>query len=764
MNNEENQELIESPITFSHTINDENNKEFHNQENEKLEIENIDEPKDNKTDEILESHISHIIEKTNDKSPNNYNTNSNEIQEEIIEEKNIEESPINEIQNNINENQINENEIINHMINSNKSNSINKKITKEEKVEREEDDDSITITKTTKITHEEISTKNKKKKRKKKNNKKEEEDITKEEKENELEKNNEKDENIEIQKEIEKERQKEIEKKREVERQKEIEKEREIERQKEIEKEREIERQKEKEKIKTNSYIRKEKRNKINVKNNLSENNFIDDFLNELNNLRTSPNDYNDDFDEYEIYAKKTLSYKPQILNEITKLIKKIKNSKNGNKIQENEKLTELSNEYIKELKYTKGRIFYPKDQEVIEDDLDSIFDNVNFCKNYVCSNNNPKKALFDILFNEKDLIKGVSDRLINPEAKFIGISHEKIRNQPITVIIISDSINEKEDKNIEDGLLEEINRARNNPQSYLKYINSNHENYERILNSKKVSPLKINDILNKACEDRSLIYNKNPKQKFDRNQLIEFLDNYGTNFFLVYEYINNEKDTAKDFIIEMLKNDYQTLLNRRLKEFGFSKTENGKIILIFVDTIDPKPNIKQISISKLTTTNLNRPEFTEDEEIQIRNDFQTFDSRNLGLIKPKVILTFADNDKDFANRNPFYYTALKDLNTEDNNKFGIDVETFINAVKRVIREYDAEDFENNWAEIFNLYFGEKRSNFIDKDILITVIKDMGFKLSDDEINDILSKIDYDLDLDKFTQIMKDIELNYRMK
>ena len=96
-----------------------------------------------------------------------------------------------------------------------------------------------------------------------------------------------------------------------------------MERQKEIEKEREIE--KEKEKIKTNSYIRKEKRNKINIKNNISDNNFIDDFLNELNNLRISPNEYNDDFDEYEIYAKKTLSYKPQILKEITKLIKKNK-------------------------------------------------------------------------------------------------------------------------------------------------------------------------------------------------------------------------------------------------------------------------------------------------------------------------------------------------------------------------------------------------------------------------------------------------------
>ena len=758
MNNEENQEIIESTITVTHTINDENDKEFPNLQNENLEIENLNEPKDNQIEEIIESHT----EKTNDKSPKNYNTNSNEIQEEIIEEKNINESPIIENQNEIDENQINENDIINHIINSNKSNSKKKKITKEENVEREEDDNSITITKTTIITHEEKSTKNRKKKRNKKNNKKDDEDITKEEREIKIEKDIEENDNI-IEKENEIEEKDNLEKEeREIKIEKDIEDNDNI--KKEIEKEKEKERQKEKENIKTNSYIRKEKRNKINTKNNITENNFIDDFLTELNNLRTSPNEYNNDFDEYELYAKKTLSYKPQIFNEIIKLIKKIKNSKKGNIIKVNEKLTELSNEYIKELKYTKGRIFYPKDQDIIQNDLDSIFENVTFCKNYVCTNNNPKKALFDILFNEKDLIKGVSDRLINPEAKFIGISHEKIRNQSITVIIISDSNIEKEEKNIEDGLLEEINRVRNNPQIYLKYINSNHENYEKILNSKKVSPLKINDILNKACEDRSLIYNKNSKEKFDRNQLIDFLDNYGTNFFLVFEYINNEKETAKDFIIEMLKNDYQILLNRRLKEFGFSKTEKGKIILIFVDTIDEKPNIKPISISKLTTTNLNRPEFTKDEEIQIRNDFQSLDSRNLGLIKPKVILTFADNDKDFANRNPFYYTALKDLNTEDNNKFGIDVDTFLNAVKRVIREYDAEDFENNWAEIFNLYFGNKKSDIIDKDILINVIKDLGFELNDDEINEILSKVDCELDLDKFTQVMKDIELNYRMK
>ena len=387
----------------------------------------------------------------------------------------------------------------------------------------------------------------------------------------------------------------------------------------------------------------------------------------------------------------------------------------------------------------------------------------MTFCKNYVCTNNNPKKALLEILFNEKDLIKGVSDRLVNSESKYIGISHEKIRNQFITVIIITDNINEKKELNFEDELFNEINHFRNNPQFYLKFFNNNNDIYDKILYAKKVPSLKLNDIVNKACEERGILLSKNPKEKYDRNELIEFLDNYGTNFFIVNEYINDEKETAQNFLMEMLKNDYQILLNRRLKEFGFARNEKGKIILIFVDNINPNKNIKEITINNLTNK-LNRPEFTLDEENQIRNDFKNFDSLNLGIIKPSIILIFADKDKDFANRNPFYYTALKDLNTEENNIKGINEEQFVNAVKRVIREYDAEDFENNWAEIFNLYFGEKRNNVIDKNILVNVIKDLGFKLSDDDINLVLDKVDCNLDLEKFTNIMKEIELNFRLK
>ena len=137
-----------------------------------------------------------------------------------------------------------------------------------------------------------------------------------------------------------------------------------------------------------------------------------------------------------------------------------------------------------------------------------------------------------------------------------------------------------------------------------------------------------------------------------------------------------------------------------------------------------------------------------------------------MGLIKPYIILLIADKNKDWANKNPFYYTALKELNTEENNKNGINVDQFINAVKRVIREYNIEDFDNNWAEIYNLYFGEekKKNNYIDNDILIQVIKDLGFKISDDEIYEFVDRMEGELNLEKFIQMMKNIELVNRRK
>ena len=57
-----------------------------------------------------------------------------------------------------------------------------------------------------------------------------------------------------------------------------------------------------------------------------------------------------------------------------------------------------------------------------------------------------------------------------------------------------------------------------------------------------------------------------------------------------------------------------------------------------------------------------------------------------------------------------------------------------------------------NWQVIFSFFFVSS-SNFI---------KDLGFKISDDEINEYVEKMDGDLNLEKFIEIMKNIELKNR--
>ena len=498
--------------------------------------------------------------------------------------------------------------------------------------------------------------------------------------------------------------------------------------------------------------------NNLNKKYTLSPKEYISEFLNELNNIRSNPKKYNNDLNYYEENAKLSYGFKPNTQKEILKLINKIRNSNNTSRLQKNEKLTEFAEQYLQELHFSKGRKLYPKDQDILLNDLNSEFKNVKFCKNYVCTNENPKKGIFELLFNEKDLANGTSDRLLNPEAKYIGIAHEKIRNLYVTVIIVSDTNIQLNQEKLLDGLLNEINKIRNSPQIYLKYIDKQNDNYEKILNARKVCSLEYNNLLEKACEERGKKFIEEQKY-YNRKELSEFLSNFGRNYFIVEEYIDDCTLTAKEFVINMFQkeNINQIILNRRIKQIGFSQNSNGKIIILFSDAFDAVLEKNEITIESIRRK-LFRPNLTEDEILQIKNDFNTFDSRSEGKIKPNLLLLIANKSNDWGNKNPFYYTALKELNNEENNKNGVTFNQFIITLKRVIRDYSREDFENNWEEIFNLYFNEEKKNVIDNSILYKVIKDLGFNITDDEINEFVDRIDGELNLNKFIEIMKEVE------
>ena len=147
---------------------------------------------------------------------------------------------------------------------------------------------------------------------------------------------------------------------------------------------------------------------------------------------------------------------------------------------------------------------------------------------------------------------------------------------------------------------------------------------------------------------------------------------------------------------------------------------------------------------------NVKRPNFTEDEILEMKNDFNNLDINNEGKIKPSLILLFAEKNENFKKKTPIYYEALKDLNNKENNLNGISFEQFIDSVKNVIQENYTKNY-NNWGENY-------LNNFKDKDSLFNAIKDLGFDISDEEIQNLISKIGKDFDQKKFISIMKEVE------
>ena len=176
-------------------------------------------------------------------------------------------------------------------------------------------------------------------------------------------------------------------------------------------------------------------------------------------------------------------------------------------------------------------------------------------------------------------------------------------------------------------------------------------------------------------------------------------------------------------------------------------------------EIIEEEPLEKEITITSLRRR-LHRPTFTEDELSQFQNDFDNLDVLKTGKIKPSTILLFAEKQDNFANRNPFYYNALKSLNTEENNKDGITYKDFESAIRKVILDYN-EDF-NKWAEIFDIIVEGNNKKYIDENLLTETMRKIGFNVSDVEIKDIIGKMDGDLDEQKFCDIMRMIENKFK--
>ena len=204
-------------------------------------------------------------------------------------------------------------------------------------------------------------------------------------------------------------------------------------------------------------------------------------------------------------------------------------------------------------------------------------------------------------------------------------------------------------------------------------------------------------------------------------------------------------------------------LRNHRIKTEEI-QNENNKIKVNLNNKNNKNDNEKEILVQN-NSNNLNRPLLTQDEINQIENDFNLLDITKSGIIKPNLILVFMEKNKVFQKLNPFYFSALKNLNTEENNKNGIKVDQFIKEIKKVIRENvedDKENLEKNWQDYYNLYFNENDKNkVLNKEKLEEILNKIGYKLNEDEINLIIEEYG-EINQNKFIEIMKNVELKNR--
>lgn len=496
----------------------------------------------------------------------------------------------------------------------------------------------------------------------------------------------------------------------------------------------------------------------------------INEIIEIINNIRTNTNEGISIIKEYEDYYKEYQSTKKKEYEQIKNIQKSLSNksSKKLDEIIENDKLTHIANLILSEKLKKKTKKIYPDSEEVLNATLNYYFIDVIKSKNFISTEHDPKKIIQDIITNEFAIDSG-HHYLFEPKISNIGIANSSDEERCITVIILSDSVTEREDLNLDITLLYDINNLRKFPMICPRLLDSPSEDLYQLINGIKPSPeLRMNQYLTKAAEDRLNSLDK-INNSLKNEKLAYYLQQFGSGNIcseevLIMESFESNYDLIKTLISN--PNFIMKILNRRVKEIGYAfNSDNNQGVIFLANRFDPPSEDSEILIESLNRK-LMRPKMTEDELLQIKNDFKKFDVLHKGVVIPKTIILFMDKTEDFKNQNPWYYQAFKNLNNEDNNKHGIDVNVFIEEVQKVIGGFN-RNFDENWGNIFDQI--TDNGELIDKDILSNLVMELGYKSSKtgynkDTISNLLDKLDGDIDKQKFIDICKIVEFRFANK
>lgn len=533
---------------------------------------------------------------------------------------------------------------------------------------------------------------------------------------------------------------------------------------------------------------------------------FEEKMMEKLNMFRFDQNYMSSSINEFHEKTKKHFGkYKEDLISEVDTFMGRIRRSKSIQSFKLNSDLTDAAREYFEHLEQSNAKTFFAQDEEFLKILIAHYVGGFNKCHQFVLTG--PKRAeevLLNLLISESDNNRSSRKALMNPELKFIGIYQGIIRGQYVTVIVVTDRCEPIVEKSFNEEFITQLNRLRGNPKTYVKYLQKyiedgryvdgkkslkENQNFlkelEKLIDilkkSRSYGPFVVNDDLNKVCAKRWENFVEDESNVMDENKLKTYLSEWGTGFKTISSAEEKGNINAKDLLLKLLteKKDFANniIFNRYLNFIGVCRavksnppevrpassrnsiitiSDNTYTVIIFADKFEPTPSSLRVRVHN-HRRRLNRPNMTEDEVLQIQKDFKVFDVMNCGYVKPETMIVFMNRVKGYAEKNPVYYQAWNHLNTEENNSNGVNCEEFINSVGNVIKLYTVE---NKWSTLFSLYTHKR---LIDFAVFQDVTQELGYRLSIEEIEEIMAKLNQDerLDVEQFSEIMNCVEKSF---
>ena len=513
-------------------------------------------------------------------------------------------------------------------------------------------------------------------------------------------------------------------------------------------------------------------------------------FEEQLNRLRIKPESYIPDL---KVFKKdiKIKTYKGELIKNLSELIDKIKFVKPIAEIKNNQLLNKICKDYMHHRDLNNK--LYREEEEFLKERLAIEFEGFSKCEIFIGVNTmRPENFITELLVSEHDIERQSRKSLLSGDYKYFGCCQDVFFDDYISIIVLVDEIKIRPVKTPSEETLEFINLIRTHPRCLIKYVRLFEEEIQAKLNlagqgsvgtgkttkTKQSAPnkqyleklnflldlkkyllncrlqkkLQVSNDLRKAIEDR--VQSDEAKVTLSNEALREYLKEYVNNTFycsmllfnIQADHFTQSTIRGEDIyepgraFVQMMIDNLDLSLIKTIHSIAFRKIlvehneENSTLIVFLCDHAVEKIKV-EIPLDHRQI--IKRPNFTDDEIEQIRNDFNKFDILEQSFIRPDTILTFMQNSYRFINNNPIYYAALKSINTVENNELGVNVNQFMDSVAEVISKFN----EENWENIYNMVMREHSKRSFDKNLFYDLLKKLNYKLHESEAHEMFERL-----------------------